>query len=310
MTVLEQTQPTLALVLPSMRCFEIDSRIVGARFAVFVSLPPRYDLEPDRSYPAVYQPDGNQTARTTTNGLLVDDPIAPIEPLIQVHVGYPLDDVRRGLALRARDLLPPGEPVPDGMDEESVSALATAGLLSQPDAELYLHHLRHPGADRYLRFLTEELHPLIAQRFRVDEQQLGLHGYSYGGLFAAWVAMQHTIFMRIGAGSPGILPDVSQVLTGYDAELAAGTDHTGRMLHVTLFEKELTESATYHHLVGTGTVQLFGRLTTRPLPGLTWSSRILPDESHATGGATSFYSYLRACWSARAPTTLLTRTER
>lgn len=305
MPKLVESVPSLDSVLPSTRYFEVDSEEVGTRFAVWVTVPASYHSQSDRSFPVVYQPDGNKAAPTTTNLLLADDPIAPIEPLIQVQVGYTGDDARRMLAVRARDLLPPGEPLTEDSNEEAMGQLVTAGLLTEPDAALYLHNLRHPAADRFLAFLTDELHPLIADAFRVDEQRLGLHGYSYGGLFAAWAALQQTRLTRIGAGSPGILPDVSTVITGYRAALEAGTDFSGRMLHVTVCETEVTVPGHYQRLVGAGAVQLMTLLGLQPLPGLVTSSQIVPHESHATGSAAAYWSYLRACWPAATTTGVL-----
>ncbi len=299
---LVESRPSIDSVLPSTRYFEVDSEAVATRFAVWVTTPAMYDADPARAFPVVYQPDGNKSAPTTTNLLLADDPIAPIEPFIQVQVGYTGADARRMLAVRARDLLPPGEPLSDDSNEDAIDKLVIAGLLTQPDAALYLNNLRSPAGDKFLAFLTEELHPLISETFRVDESQLGLHGYSYGGLFAAWVALQRTIFTRIGAGSPGILPDVSAVITGYRAAAEAGTDFSGRMLHVTVCETELTVPGFYQRLVGAGSVQLMNLLGSQPLRGLVASSRVIPHESHATGSAVAYYSYLRACWPATSAT--------
>ncbi|WP_456695652.1 alpha/beta hydrolase [Aeromicrobium sp. P5_D10] len=306
MTGLEPIEASLKSVLPSTRYYEVESQAVGARFAVWVTLPNLYATQPERRYPVVYQPDGNKSAPTTVNALLSDDPINPIEPLIQVQVGYTGQDAARMLAVRARDLVPPGEPLdPANASEEAMASLVAANLLTEPDAEYYLQNLRNPAGDRFLSFLTTELHPLIAAEFRVDETRLGLHGYSYGGLFAAWAAVQRTIFTRIGAGSPGMLPDMSQVLRCYDEEFDSNADHTGRELHVTVCESELTVSPYYQRLVGAGTLQLLGRLAQRPLNGLRSSSHVMAHESHATGSVPSYYSYLRACWpSVNPPRTL------
>jgi predicted alpha/beta superfamily hydrolase len=301
-TVLEPIEATLRSVLPDTRYYEVESRAAGARFAVWVTVPRLYDRQPDRQFPVVYQPDGNKAAPTTVNALLSDDPISPVEPLIQVQVGYAGRDAGRMLVLRARDLVPPGEPLDaTNASEDAMAKLVAANLLTEADAHDYLQHLRAPAADRFLAFLTTELHPLIAAEFRVDETRLGLHGYSYGGLFAAWVAMQRTIFTRIGAGSPGILPDTSQVLRLYDEEHAGDADHAGRELHVTVCESELTVSPYYQRLVGAGTTQLLGRLAQRPLRGLKHSGHVMAHESHATGSAASYYSYLRACWPSVNP---------
>src|SRR5262249_6861136 len=159
---LVELQPPLSATLPYTRYFEADSQHIGARFAVWVTTPPTYGAEPDRRYPAIYQPDGNLAAPLTIpmHLMLQYDPIHPIKPFIAVAVGCAGKDAGRMLAGRARDLLPPKGALPDGI-EVAIPALVQTGLLDHPAAELYLHNLRNPAADRFLAFLTDELHPLI-----------------------------------------------------------------------------------------------------------------------------------------------------
>lgn len=202
------------------------------------------------------------------------------------------------LAVRARDLLPPGEPLPEGI-EAGTAATVKTGLLDEAGAALYLHNLQHPAADRFLNFLTDELHPLIAGNYRVAENGAGLFGYSYGGLFAAYVAMRRSpLLSRIGAGSPGILEGRSSVLKSYASELETKADHSGRMLHVTVNATELDASSYYQQMVGAGTLEFIQLAATTPLPGLAFSSHIVDLESHASGLAPSWFSFLRACYSA------------
>lgn len=300
-TLLDAEMP-MSAILPSTRYFEIESRHVGGRFAIWVTTPPLYDREPDRHYPAIYVPDGNSTAPTFAPrvALLRSDPINPIEPFVLVCIGYTGVDANRMLAARARDLLPPGEPLPEGLDE-GIKATVTMGLLDPEGAALYLHNLRNPAADKFQAFLTEELHPVLAAKYRLSDQA-GLFGYSYGGLFAAHVAMTRSpLFYRIGAGSPGILPKVSQVLAAYEKERAADADHSGRMLHVTYCERELTVRSNYQPYVALGSTELIAMAGQTPLQGLAFSSQIVPLESHATGSGASFWSYLRTCYPASAP---------
>ena len=164
----EMLEPPMSTMLPATRYFEVESPSVGARFGVWVTTPPRYDAEPDAMYPVIYQPDANVAVPLTAPvaSLLRDDPINPIRPFIQVSVGYVGQDATRGLAVRARDLVPPGEPLSIGVDESSMRELVRAGMLDAEGADLYLHYLRNPAADKFLTFMTEELHPLIAFALR------------------------------------------------------------------------------------------------------------------------------------------------
>lgn len=302
----EVSESPMSAMLPATRYFEVESSIVGATFGVWVTTPPRYDAESDTKYPAIYQPDGNVAAPLTAPAalLLPDDPINPIQPFIQVSVGYVGQNAQQGS--RARDLVPPGEPLSIGVDESSMEELVQAGMLDAEGAELYLHYLRNPAADNFLAFLTDELHPLVTEQFRVDDDALGLHGYSYGGLFATYAALRRTPFRRIGAGSAAIPAARSTVFECYKANLASGADHSGRMLHMTVCEQEITAASVYQPLVGAGTVEFISRAQQTPLTGLAFSTKIIPEESHATGLAASWFSFLRTCYAASAPSALLT----
>lgn len=300
--LVESESPMAATLGRSTRYFEIDSEVAGARYAVWVSTPVRYGVE-DVSYPAVYAPDGNGVAGIMPRLMMLrDDPITPHQPFISVSVGYVGEDAENSLGVRARDLLPPGEPVPPIDEAEFMTGMVASGLLDEDGARTYWHNLHNPGGDRFLAFLQDELHPLLSAEYRIDEDGLGLFGHSFGGTFAAWAATQRTAFRRICASSPGILPGVSKVLSCYDAEYADGADHSGRMLHVAVAAKEITDPSTYAALVGAGTTELFTRLATTPLKGLAISTHIIADESHFTTNYVALASYLRTCYRAAEKT--------
>lgn len=301
----ETTSPMDATLTRSTRYFEIDSVVAGARYGVWVCTPARYDRE-EISYPAIYQPDGNGVASVMARMMyLRDDPINPHVPFISVCVGYIGDEAHQGLAVRARDLIPPGEAI-EVVDEETfVAACINAGFLDEHGARTYWFNLNNPAADRFLAFLEAELHPLLKAEYRIDDSALGLFGHSFGGTFAAWVATQRSMFRRICASSPGITPATSKVLEAYDKEFANEEDHSGRMLHVAIAEKEITAPSSYATNVGRGTSELFHRLATTPLKGLEISTRIVPDESHFTVNYVALASYLRTCYSATETTGLI-----
>ncbi|WP_225844154.1 alpha/beta hydrolase [Streptomyces albus] len=297
-----ETTPPLAAMLPGTRYFELKSEAVGAQFGVWVTTPPRYESETERRYPAIYQPDGNLTAPQTASAMqmLRDDPINPVRPFIQVSVGYIGEDTTRLLAVRARDLLPPGEPLLPTTNTESLDLLVQAGYLDADAAKLYWHNLQNPAADKFLFFLVDELHPLISAEFRVDDASTGLWGFSYGGLFATYAALRRTPFSRIGAGSPGIVPQ-SKVFELYDSEAEEEADYSGRMLHMTVCEKELTAVSPYQAYIGLGATKFITQAGKNLLSGLTFSSKIIPAESHATGLSASWFSFLRHCYPTSAP---------
>lgn len=299
---LKESNPLLSSLLPFTRYFELYSNHVGGRFAIWVTVPPDYANanHPEHRYPVIYLTDGNAAVpQTAPYQLLTLDPIYPICSFIQVGVGYVGDDAPYQLALRARDLLPPGEPIPRGVSETSMQRLVELGILDAVGVKLYLHHLHHPAGDRFQAFLTEELHPRLAEVYRMETHTAGLFGYSYGGLFATYVALRRSpLFHRIGVGSPGILPQQSTIFELYQAELDDFTDHTNRWLHLTVCQSELINRSYYYQLVGQGTAELLQLLRQSPLRGLEFSSQIIEKESHSTGFIPSWFSFLRTCYAA------------
>lgn len=292
----EQSFPDWAR-LPNTRYFEIESAIAGARYAIWVTTPPQYEADTEGRYTILFAPDGNGMAPMAAPRLqmLSTDPIAPIEPFILVCIGYCGEDARRTLAVRARDLLPPGEPLPEGV-EQNLGKVVEMGLLDRDGAELYLRYLREPAGDRFLAFIAEELYPLIAAGWRVKASNHGLFGYSYGGLFALSVALRRPSFItRIGAGSPGLQPGRSTIFDRHRTDFEKGVDHDGRHLHVTVCETELTQPGYYQAAVGAGVAELIALTATKPLKGLRTTSRVIPLESHVTGGPSAFADYLRTC---------------
>ena len=294
--LVEQEFPEWAR-LPNTRYFEVESAHAAARYAIWVTVPPQYELNEEEHFSVVFAPDGNGMApgAAARMQMLSSDPIAPIEPFILVCIGYCGEDARRTLAVRARDLLPPGEPLPEGA-EQSMSKIVAMGLLDEEGADLYLHHLRAPAADKFLAFITNELLPMITAQWRVKPGDHGLFGYSYGGLFAAYAALRRPLpITRIGAGSPGILAGSSRIFGLYAEDREGGVDHGGRHLHLTVCETELTVPGYYQAAIGAGVTEFPVLTGTQPLKGLTVTSRIIPLESHVTGGLASWADYLRTC---------------
>ena len=231
------------------------------------------------------------------------DLIRPIEPFIHVAVGYRPSDIPTSmdfLAIRARDLLPPGEPLPSGV-EAGLQSLVDGGIGDAKGAAQYLKNLRDPHADRFLAFLGDELYPLIARQWSIDSERSAFFGYSYGGLFALWLAMQkHARFPIVCAGSPGVLVDDSMVYDVLRQQRATKADHSGRHLHMTICEAEITEP-TFYQLLSRNFSRILQELGTSPLPGLRVTSHIVPHETHISGMSISWFNFLRTCFPVKRP---------
>jgi len=295
---LTEAPPSFSALFPATRYFEIDSKIAGARFAAWVTPPAQYDADPAQAYPVVYQVDGNLFFPTTAplHQPGQSDNMSPQTPFILVSVGYVACESHAWPWLRVRDLLPPGEAVPEIM-QQAVDLTVDAGLLPRDEGDRYLEMFANPAADKFLGFLEQELHPQLAKAFRIDGDNVGLWGASYGGLFAAYVAIKRSdLFKRIGASSPGIIGEESRIFELYREAVASERDYSGRRLHITLGARELAEPGIYQWLLARGTAQLLAETSQHPLPGLEVSTEIIPLESHLSGGVPAWFSFLRACY--------------
>lgn len=117
----------------------------------------------------------------------------PIEPLLVVGVGTPITTHRQYVdyIMRTRNglLVPPEEGINNGI------------MSSLPDQPA-------PEAHRFLRFIIDELDPMLRSRYEVSSEPAGLFGHSYGGLFAAYALAEQTpAFDRYILSSTGLLED-------------------------------------------------------------------------------------------------------
>jgi len=123
-----------------------------------------------------------------------------VPPAFLVGVDYPFDDYDTYKALRTRDFVPPASPGGTG------------------------------GAAAFLRFLREELKPLIDAKYHTQADDATLVGHSLGGLFALYALFQEpAVFQRYIVGSPSIFWNGKAILT--EAASFART-HTDLSAHV------------------------------------------------------------------------------
>ena len=267
--------------------FEMRS-IGGHDYGIWVTTPPDYDRATTQA-PIVYVLDGNFAVGLTAPLIVTQmDPMQRIQPYIQVSIGYAGEEAQDWDRLRNRDFVPPGEPIA----QELIDALELGvemGARTREEADAYLAELRDTHADDFLGFLTAELHPRIAHDYGTAASGHGLFGYSYGGLFALYTWLTgSTLFESIGAGSPGVIGEDSQIFTQLHQ---LGDTRPATKLHVTLNDRELLGDLAVYQSLAKNTATVLHRLKSR---NKSVTSEILR-ETHVTGLQASFLSYLRAC---------------
>jgi predicted alpha/beta superfamily hydrolase len=257
----------------------------GRSYEIGVALPMSYAAT-DRKYPAVVVLDGNFCFGTMTETARLQAPSGMVQEVVVIGVGTPRREGFAAHVVKRLWDLTPAVPGLDGADSGLVRMLfrdvAAAGLAP---ARAF------GGADRFLAFLTDQLLPFIAGRYRIDTADLGLFGHSAGGLFAVHALLTPgSPFTRYTAGSfPG-----DWLGEGLPARVEAFRQRAaGRRVRVYcgVGATELDYPATAAGLKAG--MELLDRLAAPPAAGIDLLQRIYPDETHASVLAPLLSSGLR-----------------
>lgn len=154
--------------------FVIHSQIVGRAFLIQVAKP----FDPVKvKVPAVYITDGNMLFSTAAGIVAASAGKESTGPAYYVGIGYPEQD--RGVWLKER-----------------------AAHLTHVDMKA---SVPTGQGDKFAQFLIRELQPEIERRYPVDPARRILLGYSFGGLFATHMLLDHPdAFDTYLLGSPSI----------------------------------------------------------------------------------------------------------
>lgn len=228
-----------------------------------VRLPASYAREPHKRYPVIYVLDGPPLDAHTAEGAtgLAARGLAPG----LIVVGIP-NMQRSG---RARDFLPP-----------------------------FLSFRRRDGtpftggADRFLRFLRDELVPRIERDYRTTAPRL-LVGHSLGAIFVCYsLAAAPAFFDARFAHSPAIWRDEDAVVADVARALTAGRS-LGGFFYLSIGAKE-------GNGMGLGFEKLQTVMAARaPTAGLRWRADVTPGAVHETNVRLATPSALRAYFAGK-----------
>lgn len=163
---IDNTQAALA----DLEIHYLQSKHVGDEFKIFVAHPVM-PVAPGTKVPVIYALDANIAMGIVTDTARAMSMEGAVPPAFVVGIGY-----RTGWLIpdayvkRARDFTPTPMPAFDELGAAMIPG--GAGLRCQTG-----------HADRFLRFLREELKPFIEARYGVDPADATVTGASLGGLF-------------------------------------------------------------------------------------------------------------------------------
>ena len=211
---------TEPVTVPSAVRFNLDSKIAGRTYRILVYQP--LMPAPPEGYPVITVTDGNMNFLLAA--VMVGMFAFQAKPAIIVGVGYPSEAPFDLMRLRVRDLTPP----------TPLENIRLSPGLPELTPENY------GGGQLFRRFLVEELRPVVAAGWSVNQDDQTLYGYSLGGLFTLNALFDDpTAFNAYVAASPSIWWNDRAVLAG-EADFARRVEagEVAPRLLVTIGENE------------------------------------------------------------------------
>ena len=171
------------------------SRFLRNQRDCIVYLPPRYHEQPERRFPVLYMHDGQNLFDGATSFV----------PGMDWHVGQTADDfILTG----------------------AVQPLIIVGIYNVGKVRIQEYtptkapRIGGGRADRYAKFLIQEVMPFIQREYRAlpDPRVTGMGGSSLGGLLSLYLGLKHPqIFGRLAALSPSVWWNQRVILRFADA---------------------------------------------------------------------------------------------
>jgi predicted alpha/beta superfamily hydrolase len=172
-----------ASLLPGIEEHVLRSTINDREYHIFVALTPGYSAADTTRYPVLYLLDGRLELPLFTSMLRQPNRLGADGNVILVGISY---------APGPR----PGEPAPGG--GQIPYRLRDYSPPVRNDSS------STAGAPKFLRVIREQIIPLVERTYRTNGDR-GLHGFSMGGLFAAYVLFEDPeTFSRYGMTSASL----------------------------------------------------------------------------------------------------------
>jgi predicted alpha/beta superfamily hydrolase len=138
------------------------------------------------------------------------------------------------------------------------------------------------GAGDFLAFINEQVKPFINSRYRVDQDNETLVGYSFGGLFALYALFSKPeSFDNFIVGSPSIWWDHGMIFS-LEEKLSSASPNLPKQVFISAGALEQGAMGTYVIDMADDVRKLREKLSSRNYPGLRVEHVILDNETHVS----------------------------
>ena len=236
---------------------------------VLVTLPPSYDVSPDRSYPVVWAMDGALMHMLVAGIINVYTLGRRVPEIIVVSVGHASEEGMAGLFKREFDLHPPGSMFGDDALSERTVTATTGSAVTELSA--------HFKGDRFLDFLVDQLRPALTERYRMNADH-ALMGHSSGGYFTGYA-----LFARPGGFSRYLIGSGTHPRTlELEAEYAESHEDLSARVFVGAGGDEVNNFDMSASRIVSRSVFLAENLRMRRYPSLALKTQLYTDRDHFT----------------------------
>jgi uncharacterized protein len=257
------------------------SKFVPQTFKIKITQP-MCRVDGTERLPVVYVADSDYFFGGAANLATILQGYGETPRFVLVGIGY--ENAGAAALLRLRDLL--SHPIQKHFDDYA-KRVAQSQFIS--DTHELDSLTKGTDAGDFLRFICEELMPLINSQYPVLPEDSNYFGYSAGGTFGLYTLFNRPdTFKRYVLGSPGTS------LNGhhYGIELARAFVDSGKSLKAKVFmsvgELEEFHRGLGHFELTSGYYLMAKYLKQSAIPGLELTTRVFPGETHATSWTLAF----------------------
>lgn len=273
--------------------YPLRSEKIGQDYLLQVHYPLGYQ-QSKKNYPVIYLLDPETLFRGVVDDLtlLVQSGLYPQSILVgisydQRNIAQP-DRPVNYMRMRNRDLTPTRDAVFLPTQEAIIKRYGEAGNQTG-------------GAGDFLAFLNEQVKPFINSRYRVDQDNETLVGYSFGGLFALYALFSSPqSFDNYIVGSPSIWWD-NGLTFSLEEKLFRASGKLPKQVFLSAGALEQGTMGTYVIDMAEDVRRLREKLSSRNYPGLWVEHVILDNETHVSSSTVFISRGLRFLADRPAP---------